>query len=259
MKFNHGTAIVTGGAKGNGFGIAEALAESGIKVAVLNRHSPEEAVNRLKAKNKNVIGFTCDISDRTNVEKCVRKVFEAFGSIDILVNNAGVLLYKPFLEMTDEERDYQLDVNIKGTWNVTRSVIPYMLKNSYGRIITVSSVTGEYVADPEAIGYGTSKAALVGFGKCLAMEFVDKGITSNVICPGFIRTPMVESMAAAANPEDPEGELASYAKCIPAGRLGRPEDLGPLVVYLASEESAFMTGSAIVIDGGCILPETKTL
>ena len=91
------------------------------------------------------------------------------------------------------------------------------------------------------------------------MEFVDKGITSNVICPGFIRTPMVESMAAAANPEDPEGELASYAKCIPAGRLGRPEDLGPLVVYLASEESAFMTGSAIVIDGGCILPETKTL
>lgn len=259
MNFNHGTAIVTGGAKGNGLGMVEALACNGVKVSILNRHSPQEIVARLRAEGKDVIGFTCDVSDNDSVEKCVRETFEAFGSIDILVNNAGVLCYKPFLEMTDEERDYQLDVNIKGTWNVTRSVIPYMLQNNYGRIITVSSVTGEYVADPGAAGYGTSKAALVGFGKCLAMEFVDRGITSNIICPGFIRTPMVESMAAAANPDDPEAELATYANGLPIGRIGKPKDLGGLVAYLASEESEFMTGSVIVIDGGTVLPETKVL
>lgn len=259
MNFNHGTAIVTGGAKGNGLGMVNALAEKGVNVAIFNRHSPDEIVSKLNAEGKKVIGFTCDISDKAAVEKCVKETYDVFGSIDILVNNAGVLCYKPFLEMTDEERDMQLDVNIKGTWNVTRAVVPYMLKNDYGRIVTVSSVTGEYVADPGAMGYGTSKAALVGFGKCLAMEYAGKGITSNIICPGFIRTPMVESMAAAANPADPESELSFYAKGMPIGRIGTPKDLGELVAYLSSEESGFMTGSAILIDGGCVLPESKVL
>ncbi len=259
MNFKHGTAIVTGGAKGNGLGIVNALAEKGINVAIFNRHSPDEIVSKLVAEGKKVVGFTCDISDRNAVERCVDETYEMFGSIDILVNNAGVLCYKPFLEMSDEERDMQLDTNIKGTWNVTRAVLPYMLKHDYGRIVTVSSVTGEYVADPGAAGYGTSKSALIGFGKCLAMEFADAGITSNIICPGFIRTPMVESMAAAANQADPEGELAFYAKGMPVGRIGMPKDLGELVAYLSSEESGFMTGSTIVIDGGCVLPESKIL
>lgn len=259
MNFKHKTAVVTGGAKGNGLGMVKALAENGIRVAILNRHSPDAVVEELKRENKKVVGFTCDISDNYSVKSCVDKIYDDFGSIDILVNNAGVLCYKPFLEMTDEERDYQLDVNIKGTWNVTRAVIPHMIEKNYGRIITISSVTGEYVADPGAIGYGTSKAALVGFGKCLAMEYADKGITSNIICPGFIRTPMVESMAAAANPGNPEEELYSYSRGMPVGRIGKPEDLGGLVTYLASEESGFMTGATIVIDGGCVLPESKIL
>ena len=259
MKFKHGTAIVTGGAKGNGLGMVNALAEKGVRVAIFNRHSPEEIVKQLKLEGKDVIGFTCDITDKTAVEKCVKETYEMFGSVDILVNNAGVLCYKPFLEMSDEERDQQLEVNIKGTWNITKAVVPYMLQHDYGRIVTVSSVTGEYVADPGAMGYGTSKAALVGFGKCLAMEFTEKGITSNIICPGFIRTPMVESMAAEANPADPEQELSFYAKGMPIGRIGTPGDLGELVAYLSSEESGFMTGASIVIDGGCVLPESKIL
>lgn len=174
MKFKHGTAIVTGGAKGNGLGMVNALAEKGVRVAIFNRHSPEEIVKQLKLEGKDVVGFTCDITDKTAVEKCVKETYEMFGSVDILVNNAGVLCYKPFLEMSDEERDQQLEVNIKGTWNITKAVVPYMLQHDYGRIVTVSSVTGEYVADPGAMGYGTSKAALVGFGKCLAMEFAEK-------------------------------------------------------------------------------------
>lgn len=259
MDFNHGTAIVTGGAKGNGLGIAKALAAEGVRVAIFNRHAPDKTVEELRKKGMDVIGFTCDVSEKDNVEKCVKEVYEKFGSIDILVNNAGVLCYRPFLEMTDEERDYQLDVNIKGTWNMSKAVIPYMMKNDYGRIITVSSVTGEYVADPGAAGYGTSKAALIGFGKCLAMEFAGNGITSNIICPGFIRTPMVESMAKEARPEDPEAELSSYGGGIPVGRIGTPEDLGGLVTYLSSKESAFMTGAVITIDGGCVLPESKKI
>lgn len=257
MNFNHGTAIVTGGAKGNGLGMVEALAENNVKVAVFNRHDPGEIVEKLRSQGKDIIGFECDIADDARVRACVEETYKSFGSIDILVNNAGVLCYKPLLEMTDAERDYQLDVNIKGTWNVTRAVLPHMLENNYGRIVTVSSVTGEYVADAGAAGYGTSKAALVGFGKCVAMEFAGKGITSNIICPGFIRTPMVESMAAEANPSDPEAELPFYGKGIPMGRIGRPKDLGALVAYLCSEESEFMTGTSIVIDGGCVLPESK--
>lgn len=259
MNFNHGTAIVTGGAKGNGLGMVEALANNNMKVAVFNRHDPKAIVEKLCSQGKEIIGFECDIADNARVRACVEETFKAFGSIDILVNNAGVLCYKPILEMTDAERDYQLDVNIKGTWNMTRAVLPYMLKNNYGRIVTISSITGEYVADAGAVGYGTSKAALVGFGKCIAMEFADKGITSNIICPGFIRTPMVESMAAEANPADPEEELEFYGKGIPMGRIGNPKDLGALVTYLCSRESEFMTGTSIIIDGGCVLPESKIL
>ena len=107
------------------------------------------------------------------------------------------------------------------------------------------------------MAYGTSKAALIGFAKCLAMEVADKGITSNVLCPGYILTPMVEQLAKDTNPDDPESVLKIYAEGMPVQRLGRPADIGHLVAFLASEEAGFITGASIVIDGGCILPETK--
>ena len=258
MGFENKVAIVTGGAMGNGLGIVKVLAEKGAKISILDySDTVETTVSDLKKQGYDVIGFKVDIRNKPEVKKCVDATFEKFGRLDILFNNAGVLKCEPFLEMSDELRDFHLDVNVKGPWNVTQCALPYMIKNHYGRVVTISSVTGEYVGDAGDMAYGTSKAALIGFAKCLAMEVADKGITSNVLCPGYILTPMVEQLAKDTNPDDPESVLKIYAEGMPVQRLGRPADIGHLVAFLASEEAGFITGASIVIDGGCILPETK--
>ena len=196
MGFENKVAIVTGGAMGNGLGIVKVLAEKGAKISILDySDTVETTVSDLKKQGYDVIGFKVDIRNKPEVKKCVDATFEKFGRLDILVNNAGVLKCEPFLEMSDELRDFHLDVNVKGPWNVTQCALPYMIKNHYGRVVTISSVTGEYVGDAGDMAYGTSKAALIGFAKCLAMEVADKGITSNVLCPGYILTPMVEQLA----------------------------------------------------------------
>lgn len=258
MEFDGRVAIVTGGAMGNGLSIVKVLASKGCKIAILDYSKKlNDTVADLCAQGYEAIGYECNIADAKRVNECVEKIIEHYGKVDILVNNAGVMKALALPDSDDDNLNFHIDVNIKGPWNVTKIVAEHMKKNHYGRIITLSSVTGTYVSDGDECAYALTKAALAGFGRSVAAHYIRDGITSNVVCPGFIRTPMVEKYAEEVNPEDPETVLNDIGKALPIGHLGMPEDIGYLVAYLASEHAGFMTGSLLVIDGGCILPETN--
>ena len=215
-----------------------------------------ETISELKKQNYEVLGYKVDIRNVNAVKEAISDISSKWGKIDILVNNAGVCRLKPFSEMEDELRDFHFDINIKGTWNVTKATLPYMEK---GSIINLSSVTGPIVADSGEVAYATTKAALIGFTKGLAAELVDKNIRVNAIMPGYIMTPMVSGMAKESNAENPDSVVDGIAKGIPMKRLGTIEELGNLAAFLASDESSYITAQGIVIDGGSTLPETMTM
>ena len=257
MKLHNKTAIITGGAMGNGLGITKVFLQEGAKVAILDYDDKlTETVNELTRQNYEVLGYKVDIRDANKVNEAVKDIYEKWGNIDILVNNAGVCRLKPFMEMEDELRDFHFDINIKGTWNVTKATLPYMKK---GSIVNLSSVTGPLVADSGEVAYATTKAALIGFTKGLAAELVDRDIRVNAIMPGYIMTPMVSGMAKESNKENPDSVVEGIAQGIPMKRLGTIEELGNLTAFLASDESSYITAQGIVIDGGSTLPETMTM
>lgn len=257
MKLDNKIALVTGGAKGNGLGIVKVFLKYGAKVGVLDYD--KEVLNIAESlNNENVMGFFVDIRDKEAVNQAIKDFVLKYGKIDILVNNAGVCSLAKFADMDDELRDFHFDVNIKGTWNVTKSSLPYMTKNM-GSIVNLSSVTGPMVADSGEVAYATTKAAVLGFTKALAAELVQDGIRVNAILPGYIRTPMVDGMAKETNPENPESVVKGIAAGIPMGRLGTIEELGELAAFLASDESSYITAQGIVIDGGSTLPETMSM
>ena len=254
MKLENKVAVVTGGAMGNGKGIVDIFLKCGAKVAILDYSDEVE-----KISGDNLLAFKVDIRDKEKVNDAVRKIIEKFGKIDILVNNAGVCKLENFIDMDDELRDFHFDINIIGTWNVTKAVLPNMIKNNSGSIINLSSVTGPMVADAGEVAYATTKAAILGFTKALAREVVDNNIRVNAIMPGYIRTPMVDNMAKLSNPDNPEEVVDGIARAIPMKRLGTIEELGELAAFLASSESSYITAQGIVIDGGSTLPETLTM
>lgn len=260
MNLEGKIAVVTGGAKGNGRGIVDIFVSHGAKVAILD-YSEElrNVINELASKGYDVCGYKVDIREKDKVDFCINKIAERYGKIDILVNNAGVCYLETFEKTTDEIRDYHFDINVKGTWNVTKAVIPYMQKNKKGSIINLSSVTGPMVADTGEVAYATTKAALIGFTKSLAMEYVNDNIRVNAILPGYIRTPMVDNMAKLTNKENPLSVIEGIEKGIPMKRMGTIHELGNLAAFIASDDSSYMTGTEFVIDGGSTLPETNTM
>lgn len=260
MNLESKVAVVTGGAMGNGLGIVEVFCELGASVAILD-YSEElkDTINRLYSKGFDVSGFKVDIRDKEKVNLCIEKIIERYKKIDILVNNAGVCQLEKFVNMNDDVRDKHFDININGTWIVTKSVIPYMIENKNGSIINLSSVTGEMVADSGEVAYATTKAAIVGFTKSLAMEYASAGIRVNAILPGYILTPMVENMAKLTDPLHPNTVIDAISRAIPMKRMGTIRELGNLAAFLASDFSSYITGSEIVIDGGSTLPETNSM
>jgi hypothetical protein len=259
MKLENKVAIVTGGAMGNGLGIVEIFVKYGAQVCILDySDSTYDTIKRFHDEGKEVIGYKVDIRDIDKVKEYVDEVNKKYGHIDILVNNAGVCKLETFEKMDDYLRDFHFDINIIGTWNVTKACLPY-LKQSKGNIINLSSVTGPLVADSGEVAYATTKAAILGFTKSLAAELVEYGIRVNAIMPGYIHTPMVDNMAKISNPDNPESVVDGIAKAIPMKRLGTIQELGELTAFLASEEASYITAQGIVIDGGSTLPETMTM
>ena len=260
MNLQGKIAVVTGGAMGNGKGIVESLLKAGASVVILDKSSElTNTVNELGSKGYKVLGINVDISNKNLLVQVVDIIKKYYDHVDILVNNAGICKLETFENMTDELRDLHFDINIKGTWNVTKVLLPMLRASGKASIINLSSVTGEMVADSGEVAYATTKAALIGFTKALAREEVDHNIRVNAILPGYIRTPMVESMAKETNPNDPESVITGIAKSIPMKRLGNPSELGELACFLASDASSYITGTSIVIDGGSTLPETVTM
>lgn len=258
MKLKDKVCVVTGGAMGNGLGIVKVFLKYGAKVSIIDYDkSVNDVVINLKNDGYNVIGFCADIRDKVSVDEAIKKTKEVFGNIDVLVNNAGVAKLETFEEMSDEVRDFHLDINIKGTWNVTKSALTCF--NDNGSIINLSSVTGPMVADVGECAYATTKSALIGFTKGLAMELVTRNIRVNAIMPGYIMTPMVNGIANDSNSDDPKSVIEGIRIGIPMKRLGSIEELGELAAFLASEESSYITGQGIVIDGGSTLPETMSV
>jgi len=237
---------------GNGEGVARAMARRGARVALWDISDQVfETAAALQSEGHQATPRKVDVR---KLEECEAAAGDLDG-IDILCNNAGVVRFAPFLEMSDEVRDFQFDVNIKGVWNCTKAVLPVMKKGQYGRIIIMSSVTGPMVANQGETAYATTKAAVWGFTKALAVEVVKDHITVNAICPGMIRTPMVENAARDLSPDNPDAIIDMIARGIPMGRLGHILEIGELAAFLASEEAGYITGTQVVIDGGNSLPE----
>ena len=260
MDLNGKVAIITGGAMGNGLGIAEVFLKLSATVVILDYSDKlGTTLGQLMKISQNVIGYKVDITDKNLVNQIVDAVYKKYNKIDILVNNAGVAKLVKFEDMTDDIRDFHIDINIKGTWNVTKAVYPYMVKNNYGKIVNLSSVTGPKVADPGEVAYATTKAALIGFTKGLAMEGVKHNITVNAILPGYIMTSMAEGIAKDSDSNNPENVIKGIADGIPMGRLGTIQELGNLAAFLASDLSNYITGAEFVIDGASTLPETKSV
>jgi NAD(P)-dependent dehydrogenase (short-subunit alcohol dehydrogenase family) len=259
MKLKDKVCIVTGGAMGNGLGIVKVFLKYGAKVIILDYSDTlNDVVENLKKEGNEVSGYKVDVRNKGAINTSIQSVIKQYDHIDVLVNNAGVCKLERFEDMDDELRDFHFDINIKGSWNVTKACLPYM-KNRKAAIVNLSSVTGPMVADPGEVAYAATKGANLGFTKALARELVDYDIRVNAIMPGYIRTPLIDTMAVDACPEDPDSVVNSIASAIPMGRMGKIEELGELAAFLACEESSYITGQGIVIDGGSTLPETATM
>ena len=259
-KLEGKVAVVTGGAMGNGLGIVNVFLKYGAKVAILDYSEKlTETVENLKNNGQEVLGYEVDIRDYQKVKEAVEDIKNKYGKIDILINNAGVCRLEKFMDMDDSLRDFHFDINIKGTWNVTKACLPYIKETKNGSIVNLSSVTGPMVADSGEVAYATTKSAILGFTKSLAAELVEDGIRVNAIMPGYIMTPMVEGMANETDKNNPKAVVEGIAKGIPMKRLGTIEELGELAAFLASDESSYITAQGIVIDGGSTLPETMTM
>ena len=260
-KLEGKVALITGAAAGLGEGIAKVYASYKAQICMVDvSKDVEKTAERLRKEyGAKIIAVVADVSDRSQMEAAAKKTVDTFGRLDIACCNAGVCRLAPFEKMSDEMRDFHIDVNIKGVWNTCQAIIPYMLEAKKGSIVIASSVTGDIVADAGEATYAMTKAALVGLTKCLAVEYADRNIRVNCSQLGYARTPMVEKMALESDPENPEEAITQIAQGVPMKRLARPEEVGELFAFLGSDESSYLTGSQIVIDGGSTPPETMSI
>jgi 3-oxoacyl-[acyl-carrier protein] reductase len=237
-------ALVTGSSRGIGRAIAIELAKSGIDIVVNDSKNPQEGlevVNEITKIGQRAIYIQADVSDPDQVEKMVEKIISEFGKIDILVNNAGIIVDKLLRDMTIEEWNKVIVVNLTGVFNCTKSVIEYMQKQKSGKIINISSVSGQ-IGNMGQANYSASKAGVISFTKTVAKEYAREGVIVNAVAPGFIRTRMVETI--------PEKVIEKILKQIPLSRLGEPEEVAKLVRFLASDDAKYITGQVISINGG---------
>lgn len=259
-KLENKVAFITGASRGIGEGIAKTFAKHGAKLILAARsESTGDLAKQLCESGTEAIWVPVDVTNPQSIKNGAEKAVEKFGRIDILVSNAGVCRLGEFLEPGDENRDFHIDVNIKGTWNAAKLIIPYMIRQKYGKIVIMSSVTGDMVADPGEAAYAMTKAALIGLTKALAREFAGYNINVNAICPGYVLTPMVKGMARQSCPQNPKSVIDGIAGAIPLKRLAAPEEIGELAAFLGSDEASYLTGAQFVIDGGSTLPETMTM
>jgi len=237
-------AFITGASRGIGYAIAEALANDGVDIAGIDINISElQSAMKVLGDNtgRSTLAVQADVGDFASMENAAAEVNKVFGKINILVNNAGITRDNLILRMKDSEWDDVMRINLTGTFNCTRAVIKGMVKNRYGRIISIASIVG-LMGNVGQANYAASKAGIIGFTKSIAREYANRGVTANAIAPGFIETDMTRKL-----PEDVKKILLSQ---IPMGKLGMPEDVADAVRFLASDEAKYITGQVINVNGG---------
>jgi len=234
------TALVTGASGGIGKAIAINLHQQGAHVILHGTNETRLAALSAELADRNSV-LAADLSDREAVEAIIPKAAEMAGAVDILVNNAGITRDNLFMRLKDEEWDQVLNVNMTSSMILCRAAIRAMMKARWGRIISISSIVG-VTGNPGQTNYAASKAGMIGFSKSLAQEVASRGITVNVVAPGFIQTQMTDVLSD----EQKEKLLVN----VPAGRLGQPEDIASAVSYLASDEAGYITGATLHVNGG---------
>ena len=240
-------ALITGATRGIGKQIAITLAKQGYNIALNYRKENEELENTKKEIEEIGVQVLAVKGDVANFEECenfVKQVIERFGQIDVLVNNAGITKDMLLMRMKKEDFEQVLDTNLVGTFNVTKNVVPYMMKARSGRIINISSVVG-ISGNAGQTNYSASKAGIIGFTKSLAKEIASRNILVNAVAPGFIETNMTDVLK-----DDVKQEIA---KNIPLKRMGTAQDVANVVKFLASDDSSYITGQVINVDGGMLM------
>jgi 3-oxoacyl-[acyl-carrier protein] reductase len=249
QDFEGRTVIVTGASRGMGAAIAAVLRDRGATV-VVNDLGPglDDAAGRLRELPGagGVIAHAADVTDGAAVADLVGRAIAETGRVDVLVNNAGVLRPTPVIDIPEDEWDFVVGVNLKGTFLCSQAVLRPMRAARWGRIINLSSTAGKNVSTVGGAHYTAAKAAVLGFTRHLAKEEAGHGITVNAVCPGLIDTDMVRSTISA-------DKQAAYAASFPISRLGRPEEVGELVAFLASDRAAYITGASLDINGGDLM------
>ena len=242
MILQNKVAVVTGGSRGIGKAIAEKFAAEGASVGILyssNSASADAVVEEIRNAGGTAKAYQCHVENSDEVGKTIDEVVNDLGKIDILVNNAGITRDKLLMMMKEEDFDDVISVNLKGAYNTMRKVCPMLARQRWGRIINLSSIAG-INGNAGQVNYSASKAGLIGMTKSAASEFAGRGITVNAIAPGFVETDMTEKFASDEN----------VMKRIPVGRMGRPDEIASLALFLASDAAAYITGEVIRIDGG---------
>ena len=241
MELSSRVAIVTGGGRGIGQAIALKLAEVGATVVVSDIAEAEPVVAEIRAMGRQALAVSTDVSLPADVEKLVETTMSTYGRIDILVNNAGITRDQLLIRMSEEDWDSVLTVNLKSVYLCTRAVLRHMMKQRWGRIISMASIVG-VVGNAGQANYAAAKAGIIGFTRSVAKEVASRGITANAIAPGFIDTRMTQQLA--------ESQRQEMAKHIPVGYIGTPRDVAEAVAFLASEEARYITGQVLNVDGG---------
>lgn len=248
-KLDNRVALVTGAARGIGKAIALTLARQGADIVGTARNMPDlkRVEEEVQALGRRAFSITGDIARKSDVDDIVSQAIATFGKIDILVCNAGVTRFAPFLEMTEEDWDTVIDVDLKGTFLCCQAVAKHMVNRKYGKIINISSLSGLGARNPNMANYAASKAGVNNMSRVMALALGEHGINVNVVAPGVIRT---EMGLTRRTPEELEAYYQLYQGQTAIGRVGEPEDIANVVSFLASDDSSFITGQVIVSDGG---------
>lgn len=228
--------LITGGNRGIGLATAKVFAAKGNKVAITYRDTPPDGM-----EDFGIHSYSCDVTDEEHIDKTFKEVEETLGTVEILIANAGITRDSLAARTSDADFSEVLDTNLTGAFRTAKKALRGMMKNRWGRVIFVSSLSGR-IGQIGQSSYAASKAALVGLSRSLAKEYASRDITVNVVAPGAIKTDMLEKLS--------EDQINEYIKSIPLGRLGKPEEIGEIIAFLSSEHASYITGSVIPVDGG---------
>jgi 3-oxoacyl-[acyl-carrier protein] reductase len=247
LKFKGQTVVVTGGSRGIGRAIALSFAKEGANIVINYANSSAKAeavVEEIKNLGVDAIAIQCDVSKDEDVSKMTEVIYEKFEKVDVLINNAGITRDGLLIRMKEKDFEDVLDINLKGTFLCTKHIGKKMLKKKSGKIVNITSVVG-VMGNAGQANYAASKAGVIGFTKSVAKEFASRGINVNAIAPGFIETEMTADLK--------EDIMDAYTKAIPLGKMGKAEDVAKLAKFLSSDESSYITGQIINVDGGMVM------